>query len=654
MLHPGETTLVFVHAIATPRIGGRNAFVAAMRRLGLSLYESWMLRCVRRIIESAPGPVVVVTDGHMLEVIAVRFAGSCECIRTSDHLRPQFQKFDRPRPMVQPLLDFVEALHSRFPGESGHRNAFVRDGVAHLEMFNLRWLVSLALRFAHAPLLHEIVEERPIGSFAFVGAPPELSVLVAAAAARGYRTSSAIRLASRLSGWLVYLDERAFFARIARVVFGNPDDTMRTPQLDPDRRRLLVIANYSRTLDRLLRELPRLAAAGWHVTILATRRADLAERVRDAGATVLYTDELTTQQEVAEAKVRGRRDGRTAWRAYRAAARAGLPQAAAGVSVASAAAPHIKAAMMGGFDASHLSLIVMARLLDALEPHLVLNFEDWELNRAASFLGRQRRIPTLAYYCLSGVPKDILFRRSQDWFAASGANLANGYRDQFPDGHVRIVGDTLVGKFEPATLAERRACAREAFGFSPSERIVVQLSTWAPASLADMRNAFIRAHEATRMLGNARFVVKAHPAESLSQLHGWLNDWGCSADVLQDVSLPDLCTAADLVTTVTTSAVFVPMSLGTPVVCLQAAEVLKPFEFLGFDFLKGKGVVHIPPEEDPVPTFRSLIEDPCVRAEQVQRGLAHAEEHLGPQDGRSAERLLAFMADIVEASKGLR
>ena len=133
-------------------------------------------------------------------------------------------------------------------------------------------------------------------------------------------------------------------------------------------------------------------------------------------------------------------------------------------------------------------------------------------------------------------------------------------------------------------------------------------------------------------------------------------EWGCSSLVVQEWDLLELCLAADLVCVPVTSAMWQAMLARTPVVCIQPRARLEQYDQLGIDYLKGKGIIHISPEEDPVPIFKKLLFDPSARQAQIERGLIHVTEHVGPLDGCSSQRLAQWMVEIIQSApqKGLR
>ena len=416
--------------------------------------------------------------------------------------------------------------------------------------------------------------------------------------------------------------------------------------------RVMFIGRVDRTVERLIAAMPAFARRSQlEVVLLHSWRVKTVERVRQAGAT---TSDLYGWISPAEAQAlvdRVRSEAIAGWDHVRSQATGALGAKFHGVGIFGAAEDLLRAVHIDGSSRAALFIELAERAVAAIQPDLVVSFEDAEVNRALSVVCEHRGIPTLAYYAISPVNVPGLVRRSQRWLAVSGRHLERSFRSGRHrwDERVRVVGDTLVDRVANESRERARTMVCQRLGLDEARPILVLLSTWAafPMNLHDIQVVFQRTAEAARAIPGVQLVVKTHPLQPTSDVERWMRDWHCEGTVVGDVDLFALSLAADIVSTTTTSAVWQSLTAGTPVICLQPRGNVERFESVGFEFLAGRGVVYIPQEDDAGSVVRALLFNRDMRDAQITRGRLHAADHAGPSDGRSGDRLATFIHDIL-------
>jgi hypothetical protein len=386
--------------------------------------------------------------------------------------------------------------------------------------------------------------------------------------------------------------------------------------------------------------------------MLGVKRISLVDELRKAGVVYSRTEEWMTGAEVTRLMDTTRRRSRRGWHSLQAYARNGLKQEWQGLPIFRYAAPALKASCEDGAEFSAYFVETARRAIDRCKPDVLVCFEDWELPRAATLLCRQRKIPTIAYYSLSGASYPEMIRRSQEWMAVSGESLYRNFLPQYGGDHIRIVGDTVVDKAVSLSRddARRKICLD--FGLRTDAPIIVLLSTYTvtPMRQEDIKEMFQRTFDAASAVTGSQLVIKTHPMQPTERVKQWVADWGGAGTIIDNCDLFTLCRAADIVSTPPTSGVWQALVAGTPTVCLMPRETVAQFTNIGYGYLERKGIWHISTDQDARSVFRDLIFDVKIRDEQIRKGYEHAQEHVGPVDGHACERLVSFLKEVMHTA----
>lgn len=557
------------------------------------------------------------------------------------------------------LHEFADALY-RLSELAGKESGLTYHNLPVLKLLEPRWLDPLfSSILVYANMFSSVLDKTRPPSVRVLGGFSEIERLAAdIASAKAIPVSGA-----RFRWWLRALSElmcegvvdqvesyRAMVRRDLRELPGKANMSAYDRLARPP---VLFVANINRTLERLRAALPTIQGrAEFEPCVLASSRVTLVEALKAQGLPCSYTRDWLSANEGRQLVEQAGNRALTGWRYLQSQATALLPHSWQGVRIYSYAEPLLQAACLEGSCRAVIVAEIAKRVIDRCKPVLVVNFEDGELNRAVTLLCQQRGIPTLAYHNLSPGSYVGLVRYTQEWVAVAGPWLYRSYstKQRYTPDRIRIVGDTLTDSVATASRGKARETICRTLNLSAMHPILVLLSAYpaCPITVTDIWLGFKRMFRAARQIQGSQVVVKAHPLQSVETVKQWMSAWDCSGVLVHDCDLLELCLAADLVCTIsTTTAVWQPMLARTPVVYVQPRDALGQLDQVGFDYLKGKGVVHISPEEDPAPAFERLIFDSSTRQAQIERGLAHASEHVGPLDGESSSRLVRWMNEII-------
>jgi hypothetical protein len=431
-----------------------------------------------------------------------------------------------------------------------------------------------------------------------------------------------------------------------KVIFSEPKK----------RRRILFVGWIDRTVERLVAAAPMLReemGADFH--FLSVLRVSLTDSLRRAGFSCSYVHDWMKRKEGTALMRTVDRAAARGWDKIQKNEKLFSRHRWQGVPIFPYVAPVLKRSCLDGASFSSYFVEIAARAIEQAQPDMVVCLEEWEIQRAITLLCRQKNIPTVAYNTLSGIAYDNVIRRSQDWMAVTGKVLYRGFEDQYKEKKERlcVIGDTLVDRAVLSSKEESRRKVCSDLGLSLNKPLVLLLSTYAtsPVTMKDIEILFKKTAQAVKCIPGAQLIIKTHPLQPAHDVRCWIKLWGCGAKVVDQYSLFSLCQAADIVSAPITSAVWQAMLAKTPVVCIQHKELLEKYEGMGYDYLENKGIFHISPTEDALPIFEKLIFDPKTRESQIQRGLKHAEEHMGPVDGQATQRLVTFLNSILTGSR---
>ncbi len=446
---------------------------------------------------------------------------------------------------------------------------------------------------------------------------------------------------------------KAFLGRIAKLNRQTTTGADRSAMAHQRGKTLLVVSNFDRTLERLLQILPDIQARfGCHIHVLRAKpSAAYGSDARFDALEFSYLADWIEADELAADHAALRRQGQNLRRRLDAVAHQLRHHALDGVAFFDASRSRIDAVLQDGGEAGLMAMQAAARAIDVLKPFMVLNFEDWELNRAATIFAQRRNIPTLAYYCLTpSWHSDVLFPRSQENMAVVGAQLEMIFSRQYAASHLRVVGDPVSDALmDEGQRLELRQKVRQKFGVKPGEKLILLLANYAfPGfSKSNLITVFRKTAECVNSLPATRLLVKAHPAQSIVQLKDWLLQAGVDADVVQEGNVFDYCCAADLISATISSSTTQALLARVPVVCFVSRRALELYELRGNDYLAGGGVRCLDGEADYVAQVKTLLADTAEREQQIENGMRYAARHVGGAERKSGTALVDFMADIV-------
>ena len=646
----GDAMIILAPDQLSPDIGGRNAFISGVRRLTGGPALSLIVARARHLIATHPGSRVVANDA-----VAEAARGVIDPANVEGYERDLL--LDVETSDYTPLHQFADALDdlSAQLDRSG-QGGFHHRGISLVKIHEIRWIWPIAYTCSFARLCLDWITSSKARRLTALGWTTKLPAAIYAARRVQVRIGPVARAFASLSDQLEYRAHATFVGNIVPhwMEQASLDRSVPVMPYPTDKPAIVVVANFDRTLERLERLVPELQAADYTLHVVATRRLPSLDRLRAQGVDCTLAKDWLTPQDMRTITKEGTAKGKAWWQAVTRAAAAGrLAQTQGEIEIFDNARHVLRAHFLHGGPACMFAVEVAARVLDTYKPQLILNFEDWDLNRALSLMARQRNIPSLAYYCLSAPGHAALVRRTQDWMATSGENLRKAFVHQFAPGHIRVLGDPLVRPIEHRVDAEARRALRQQLGLHPDKPLIVLMGSYPTVGLTldDLKTVFQRTVRAAALIGNVQVIVKSHPAQTAEQVKQWCVAWDCGdIPVVKDVSLFDLCEAAELASVPVTSGVHQALMAGIPVVCLQSRQSILPFESMGFDYLTGKGVVHVPVELDAAPVVARLLFDAEARKQQIAQGFQHVEEHSGPADNLCGQRLVAFIADILAAT----
>jgi len=558
----------------------------------------------------------------------------------------------------RPLHEFAVSLY-RFSEAAGPDSGLIYKGLPLLKILECRWLDPLFNTIlVYGDIFKAVLEEEHPLSAHILSSSSDIRYLTSEiASAKGISVSRPSSFLTQVLLGLVRLRGTNHFKTYRQMINRELSELPAEAHLATfdgiSSHSVLFVGRINRTVERLAALLPALKCRDdFEPCMLASSRVTLLEKLKAAGLVCSYTREWLSANEGHKIVNRIGKMASKGWRRIRSEAARALPHTWHGVPIYKCAESLLEAACLEGNQYAALMAEIAARVVDRCRPSIVVNFEDQDLNRAITLLCQQHGIPTLAYYALSPGNYSGLVRRSQEWMAVSGRWLHENFSTQYPSDKIRIVGDTLADRMKTVSGESTRIAVCNTLGLPPQKPLLVLMSTWVAAAITmnDIRILFERNFQAASQIQDLQVIVKVHPLQSLDSVKRWMASCGICGVLVQDFDLLELCLAADLVSVPMTAAVWIPMLARTPVVCIQPRATIQRFEQLGYDYLKGKGIVYISPEEDPVPIFRKFLFDPSARQAQIERGLAHVEEHMGPLDGNSSQRLIDFMTEIIKTA----
>lgn len=637
--------------VLAPYLADTNAtgtsYVSRLARYFLYDLSARMLpHIIRRLLRRSQKSAILAND-QAAKVLRSEFGD--DVLPYDGPLVEEVERYDYSR--FHEYIDGLERISNTL-AETGR--GFSHKGISLIKVQEIRWIWPSTYAIAFAGLTRRAIRDVEATKFNAAGINSYLPSAILAAEASGLATGFGTRLTGWISSRIEAFTHRRFLRSIWAEFRGEARHRLPRIRVKADNgKRLLVIGNFDRTIERLEKLLPGLTEAGYSVHAICLPRIKRIPQLEAAGVSCSYVSQWISDAESVALFKESTKLGRDWWQVAKDQHR---DSGEGGIGFGEAVGPILKAHFTAGAPAAMYAAEIATRVMDEIRPDVVLNFEDWEFNRSVSLLAESRGVPTLAYYCLSATGHAKMVRRTQSWMAVAGENLRDSFAHQYAGDHIRVVGDTLALKEVSRLTASDRRRVRESHGIEPDCPLILLLSTYPTFGLGpeDIEIYFKRTFAAAREIAGARVIVKAHPAQPVPEVEGWLKSWGLDeAPVVREAVLSDLCGAADLISVPITSAVHQALMSSSPVVCLMREQTVSTFDSMGYDYLSGKGVRFIPPDESATSVFKSLLFDRVVREEQLERAKSQVVEHVGPLDGEAPDRFMKFLEDILRSQKGM-
>ncbi len=301
------------------------------------------------------------------------------------------------------------------------------------------------------------------------------------------------------------------------------------------------------------------------------------------------------------------------------------------------------------------------RALDALRPDaVVLTSNRRYPERALALAAQARGIPCLLFSgtLLPGQDR-YQFLDVADRLLVIGDHLRDSIvREEGVDPRlISVVGDPRSDAARRVSRERLREEAAARFGLSPEAPIVVFVSKYVSRFFtASEKEAFYRTMAAVRRtIPGLQVIVKVHPNEHLPTLQAQVREWGWpDARLEKDYDIHRLFRAADAVVMVTSMAGIEAMTLGCPVVAVQAEG--KSYEGESMPRYVSEGVVervNLGDVEGLAGALDRLLHDPAARAALVERARSFAARYVHPVDGSLGRRLLDVIAEVRHGHAGV-
>lgn len=387
-------------------------------------------------------------------------------------------------------------------------------------------------------------------------------------------------------------------------------------------RNILVVLNFDRTAERFLLFAPSLRMMGFKIITIISDGIKLEKNIRDISDQCICIDNFYIRFNPFDHIKKIFISFKVIVKYLNIAIKSSNP-------IFKVSLPIICSYSLAEYHRITLISSMIYKLVSFYKPIIALNFEDWEINRLTTLMCNERNIPTLAYYCLSPNAYSGLVRRTQKWLATSGEILFNSFKNQFHKNNVRIIGDPLI--VNQFCINRHKYAA-----FLPEKKILILILLTYPHAgfnLNALKNYLRRSIAIHRSIPNSELVFKLHPRQGRGDIDFWLKEFDFTPKyVFQNENLLDIARLCNIAIVPRTTAAYQIMLAKVPVISPIPKIFFEDLDFIGFDYLKSKGVVQIEQEELDSDIATSLIFNKEKRNLQIQKGLLHGEEHFGKLD----------------------
>lgn len=626
--------------------------------IGLCLKS--LTKKVNQLAKESDNPIVFVPDD-----IANR-------ISISDLDRAEIHRYGREwisivnRIDYKPLHEFADAIF-RISCQAEPKSGLLHHGLSIFQILETHWINLLLHKFGfYVQMFSEVLQEKHVDRVEIISMRPEMKHLIMSLAeAKGISSIKEHfclggKFISLVQSFLLRSQEHSFDGLLKYFLTEVKKTPTKTTVYDQIKKpRVLFIGRMERTLRRLKAALPVLQSRiEFEPCLLVDMPGlDLAkkavvEELQRSGLRCSWLSEWISASEAKKLLRASKKHLINGWHYIESKSQSDLTHNFLGLPIF----PHTKRmlkniCLSGGLYASLLAEII-SRVIAKCQPSLVVNFEEWEINRAVTLECKKYGIPSLAYYNLSPNNYTGLVRRLPEWMAVSGKVLYDDYlvNAKRDPAKLIIVGDTLNDKIKFSSKKKVRIKVCRIFGLSKEKKIIVVFAMHAriPWTTTDVENYYKKVFGAIKNLKDVQVIVKVHPQRSIEQVESLLRVLQCKADAItKNYDLLELSLAADLVCFASSTGGTFPMMVGTPAVTIQPRSMVEIIDEL-FGFVSGGGAVLVTEEEDATAVFRKLLYDPIARQEQIERARNFVTKHSGPLDGCSSQRLADLIVRIIQ------
>jgi hypothetical protein len=548
------------------------------------------------------------------------------------------------------LHQFVDAVIKESEGR-GHGDLFVHKGVPLLKVVEPRWIDPLFNQILwRLDFCADYISSRPrpdrVAVFAGRQIAPSIKKFFALAGVRRAAGDPVIDfllwLHSGISSLSLSLQVHGMSKRNAWMGQSKHANFSNWGQ-ETGLRRILFIGTIDRTVARLREIAPLLITKGYEVYLVANARITLAAELRSLGVKVAFLGDFYPKINNKPLSGKKRKSSRSAVKDIVNATQ-GRQFKYQGIELGALASEYLYDAICRFRNAAIDSVDIADHVLDLIQPHLVVTFEENEFPRAITFLAKVRSIPSATLLLLSPAWYPGLLRREQNEIWVSGDVLKRLFCPWSDGRKVTVIGDPLVDR------ARDRRVAFDKDEFCVTHDIPLGgglfgvLSTWpdySSVTLEDIKTLLCTASMYAVALGKV-LIVKCHPMQEADQVKRWMRHWRCDGVVISNCDLIDFSMACDVVFVPSTTAIWQVMLAGTPIVSFQHPPTDLDSGPFGMGYGTERGVVQLSAESPQFDLVSALASpDSTLRAEQIMRGFKHVSEHVGPLDGNAVKRFVA-------------
>ncbi|MGE4232492.1 MAG: hypothetical protein AB7F43_04100 [Bacteriovoracia bacterium] len=426
------------------------------------------------------------------------------------------------------------------------------------------------------------------------------------------------------------------------------------PNLNPvgkkSKPRVLFIGYKPRTLQRLQSLIPVFQKENKvEVCVLGVckgydKDADrIFKDLQEQGVKIAWASEYVGRFEVDDLLLKGRR----AVRETRSKFESSLKFVYKGLDLTDEVKSFLTSVFEKGSQIAPIYELAATRSLSDIEPDAIVHFEDWEINRAIC-LASQPKVTNVSYYVFSPLVLCDMFKRLPQKAAVSGQYLKSGFSSSlgWPENDITIVGDPAVDLCANISKENSRQKLNAQFGFDVSKKLILVIANYADefVSSDDYTKFYAKALEYSKAAG-FEILVKAHPQQNFGQLENLLKSLGYDTNKLvQHADLLELSAGCDVALVTHTTATNHILMAKTPVLSILPsgthAQLDKIYHY------SDAGIPVLSLENSFLEDLKKSVLDLDWREGVLAKARLAIEEHVGPIDGQSAQRMCSLVVDL--------